>query len=298
MSLTKIQKGVLLGLISAIFYGMQPIFSVYLQDMGMSNESILFYRNFFGALPLAIIMIIQKTSFRLTLAELVTLTYLAFLSDGSALFQLQGFDKSAGSIPTGVATTVRFVYPILTALIMMIFYKEKCGKATLLALFMAVAGVGMLSWPSESVVVKPLGVIFELLSALCYAFYVVRLNHSRVSNMDTIKLTFYVIFIGSLIFAAEGLRLGQLQPISNGQEWKYILILSFFCTTIVNLFIVLSARLIGSTLTSMLGALEPLTAILMGLLFMGETMTVLIGIGIVLVIISVLIIIAANKSDK
>ena len=48
----------------------------------------------------------------------------------------------------------------------------------------------------------------------------------------------------------------------------------------------------------MLGALEPLTAILMGLLFMGETMTVLIGIGIVLVIISVLIIIAANKSDK
>ena len=183
MSLTKIQKGVLLGLISAIFYGMQPIFSVYLQDMGLSNESILFYRNFFGALPLAIIMIIQKTSFRLTLAELVTLTYLAFLSDGSALFQLQGFDKSAGSIPTGVATTVRFVYPILTALIMMIFYKEKCGKATLMALFMAVAGVGMLSWPSESVVVKPLGVIFELLSALCYAFYVVRLNHSRVSNM-------------------------------------------------------------------------------------------------------------------
>lgn len=296
--MTKIQKGVLLGLISAIFYGMQPIFSVYLQDMGMSNESILFYRNFFGALPLAIIMIIQKTSFRLSLAELVTLTYLAFLSDGSALFQLQGFDKTAGSIPTGVATTVRFVYPILTALIMMVFYKEKCGKATLIALFMAVVGVGMLSWPSESVVVKPLGVIFELLSALCYAFYVVRLNHSRVSNMDTIKLTFYVIFIGSLIFAAEGLRLGQLQPISNGQEWKYILILSFFCTTIVNLFIVLSARLIGSTLTSMLGALEPLTAILMGLLFMGETMTVLIGIGIVLVIISVLIIIAANKSDK
>lgn len=294
--MTKLQKGLLLALIAFIFYGLQPYYTKPLLAIGMSNESILFYRNLFGALPLALFMIVKRTSFRLSLRELVTLIFLAFISDGACLFYNEGFTDNR--LPTGIASTIQFLYPIITALIMIMFYKEKCRRSTLVALILAVGGVAFLSWPSEQSQIKLIGVFFELLSAFCYGFYIVRLNHSRVSNMDGTKLTFYVLFIGSLIFAGEGLRVDQLQGIHTFEEWKYVLILAVFCTTIVNLLIVLCARLIGSTLTSMFGALGPLTAIITGLLFLGEEMTVSIGVGIVCILSAVLLIIYANRPKK
>ena len=296
--MTKIQKGVTLALATSIFYGLLPFFSVPLQEAGvnhMSNLSILFYRNIFGALPLALIMLWKRISFRISLPELITLIVLAGFSDGAALFQIEGYPPL---LPTGIATTIHFLYPVFTALIMMIFYKERCSRPILLALFMAVGGVAFLSWPSGNVTVTARGIIFELLSAICYALYVVRLNHSRVSRMDGIKLTFYIIFIGSLLFAGEAFRTDEMQPITTAFQWQYILVLAILITAIVNLFIVISTRLIGSTLASMLGALEPLTAVVVGLIFMGERLTVSITTGIVFVLASVLLILHANKKSK
>ena len=293
--MTKTQKGVTLALVTSIFYGLMPFFSVPLQAEGvnhLSNLSILFYRNLLGSLPLALIMLWEHIPFRISLPELITLIVLAGFSDGAALFQIEGYPPL---LPTGIATTIHFLYPVFTALIMMIFYKERCSRPILVALFMAVSGVALLSWPSGDVDVKIRGVVFELLSAICYALYIVRLNHSRVSNMDGIKITFYIIFIGSLLFAGEGLRTNDLQPITTSFQWEYIIILGIACTAIVNLLIVISTRLIGSTIASMLGALEPLTAVVMGLSFMGERMTATIGLGILLVLSSVLLILHASK---
>ena len=296
--MTRIQKGVTLALVTSILYGLMPFFSVPLQAEGvnhLSNLSILFYRNLLGSLPLALIMLWKRISFRISLPELITLIVLAGFSDGAALFQIEGYPPL---LPTGIATTIHFLYPVFTALIMMIFYKERCSRPTLVALFMAVSGVALLSWPTGDVSVKLLGIVFELLSAICFALYIVRLNHSRVSRMDGTKLTFYIIFIGSLLFAGEGLRTNDLQPLTTPFQWEYIFVLGIVCTAIVNLLIVISTRLIGSTIASMLGALEPLTAVIVGLLFMGESLTLTISIGILLVLSSVLLILHASKKTS
>ena len=119
--MTKTQKGVTLALVTSIFYGLMPFFSVPLQAEGvnhLSNLSILFYRNLLGSLPLALIMLWEHIPFRISLPELITLIVLAGFSDGAALFQIEGYPPL---LPTGIATTIHFLYPVFTALIILIF---------------------------------------------------------------------------------------------------------------------------------------------------------------------------------
>lgn len=283
-------KGIIFGLIAAVCYGLIPLFTVPMKEGApadhLSDASILFYRFIFAALVIAVVMVAMKRSFKITRGELVTLTYLAFLSDGSALFLIDGYNY----LSSGVATTIHFMYPVVTTIMMMVFYNEARKGSTLLAVLLAVVGVGVLSWQSNEETSLH-GVIIELISACCYAFYLIRVNRSRVRNMDGMKLTFYVMGIGALIFGAEALRQDESQMITTSVQASHLLLLGIVCTVVTNLCLVMAVQRIGSTMTAVLGALEPLTAVALGCLLMGEDITLNVVLGICLIIPSVIIII-------
>ena len=162
-------QGIAAGLIAAVCYGFIPLFTLPLKTgegvESLSDSTILFYRFGLAALIIGFIMLWRRADFRITRGELVTLTYLAFLSDGAALFLIDGYDY----LSSGVATTLHFMYPVMTAIIMMCFYHEARRVSTIAAIVMAVAGVGILSWDGGQEGSLH-GVAVELISALCYAF--------------------------------------------------------------------------------------------------------------------------------
>ena len=283
-------KGTIAGLIAAICYGLIPLFTIPIKNgeavNHLSDCSIMFYRFALATLIIAVLMLLTRRSFRITRGELVTLTYLAFLSDGSALFLIDGYNY----LSSGVATTIHFMYPVVTTIMMMVFYNEARKVSTLLAVLLAVVGVGVLSWQSNGQTSLH-GVVIELISACCYAFYLIRVNRSRVRDMDGMKLTFYVMGIGALIFGAEALRQDEFQLITTGVQASHLLLLGIVCTVVTNLCLVMAVQRIGSTMTAVLGALEPLTAVALGCLLMGEDMTLNVVLGICLIIPSVIIII-------
>lgn len=283
-------RGVVYGLTAAIYYGLIPTFTLPVKDGAiadrMSDPSILFYRFLFASVIIGIIMLLRGRSFRVTRPELVTLTYLAFLSDGSALFLLDGYNY----LPTGIATTLHFMYPVATTLLMMMFYHEARKLSTILAVLMAVAGVAALSWTGDGST-SLRGVVIELISAVCYALYIIRVNRSRVRDMDGMKLTFYVMLLGTAIFAADAYRQDSLQMIATTNQATYLLTLSIVCTVVTNLCLVAAVKNIGSTMTAVLGALEPLTAVALGCLLFSEAFTLNIFLGIALIIPAVVIII-------
>lgn len=283
-------KGIIFGLIAAVCYGLIPLFTVPMKEGAradhLSDASILFYRFIFAALVIAVVMVAMKRSFKITRGELVTLTYLAFLSDGSALFLIDGYNYMS----SGAATTLHFMYPVMTTLIMIVFYHEARKLSTILAVLMAVAGVALLSWqPDGETNIR--GVVIELISALCYSLYLIRVNRSRVRDMDGLKLTFYVMGIGAFIFAAEALRQNDFQPVTTSLQATNLLTLGLVCTVVTNLCLVAAVKRIGSTMTAVLGALEPLTAVALGCLFLSESLTWNICTGIALIIPAVVIII-------
>lgn len=283
-------KGTIAGLVAAICYGLIPLFTIPIKNGEAANHlsdcSIMFYRFALATVIIAVLMLITRRSFKITRGELVTLTYLAFLSDGSALFLIDGYNY----LSSGVATTIHFMYPVVTTIMMMVFYNEARKVSTLLAVVLAVVGVGVLSWQSNGETSLH-GIVIELISACCYAFYLIRVNRSRVRNMDGMKLTFYVMGIGALIFGAEALRQDEFQLITTGVQASHLLLLGIICTVVTNLCLVMAVQRIGSTMTAVLGALEPLTAVALGCLLMGEAITLNVVLGICLIIPSVIIII-------
>lgn len=286
--------GIAAAMLTSICYGFVPFFIQPMRNEQsadfMADSTILFYRFGIAALVVALAMVVQRKSFKITRGELVTLIYLSFVSDGAALFLIDSYNYMA----TGVATTLHFLYPMMTAVIMMIFYNEARRMSTLLAVLMAVAGVGIFSWsPSGSIGFK--GILIALISDLCFALYLIHVNRSKAATMDGTKLVFYVLFIGALIFGGEALRQGNFAPITTFTQSKQILALAVISTLVTNVGLVVAVKRIGSTMTSVMGALEPLTAVVIGCIAFNEQITWQVVLGIALILPAVILIIITRR---
>ena len=297
----KSSVGLFFGLMAAVCYGFIPLFTKELQapavGLPLSSSTILFYRFGIASLILAAIMFVRRESFRITYAEFVRLVQLAFLSNGAALFLISGYRYCSSS---GVATTLHFTYPILTALIMMIFFRERSRFSTWIAIGLSIAGVALLSGVGGGA--QWLGIVLEIISALCFALYLIRVKRSRVSQMPVVKLTFYVMAFGALIFAAfiayeraDFDISAHYALIPSAPGWLNLCLLSVICTVVTNLALVYATQNVGPTVASILGVLEPLTALVLGILFLGEELTPSMAAGIGLILPAVLIIILRRK---
>ena len=282
-------KGVLYGMATSVTFGLIPLFTLPLIGKGMGYDSILFYRFLFASVALACVMLARRESFRIEAKDIPTFVLLAFFYT-FPLFLLSGY----GYMGAGVATTLHFTYPVFVTLLMFLLFREKTSWLTWLAIALAVGGVAMLSLPSTGMRADIRGVIIVLLSAVAYGSYIVGVNKSRVRNMNSRKLAFYVFVITTLIFGAKDLAAGSLQLPPDPSSVGCLILLAVLPTVVSNITLVLAVQNIGGTLTSVLGALEPLTAVCVGALVFGEDFTLREGFGILLVLSAVTVIILSG----
>lgn len=286
-------KGILLAVISAICYGTNPLGALFLYEEGLNVNSVIFYRFAFATLFLAIFMLIQKRSFFVTLKELLILIFLGLLFGISSISLFSSFLY----MDAGLASTILFVYPIFVAILMAIFFKEKSSIITILSISLAIIGVLFLSESDEANVSK-IGIILVLTSSLCYAIYIVIIN--QYLKLTALKVTLYsmlfctiTIFIHSLFSQSS-----NIMPLENFSMWFYSIFLALVPTIISLLFLIKAIQIIGSTSASILGALEPLTAVLIGVLIFNEIITFWLIIGIVLILLAVVMIILKSILEK
>ena len=143
------------------------------------------------------------------------------------------------------------------------------------------------------------GILLVLLSGLSYAIYLVTVNNvRRIREMDNLKLTLYVLLSSAGFFLINASFNGGVQAIPSGSALVNLLLLAFLPTLVSNLALVRAIKSIGSTLTSVLGAMEPLTAIVIGVVVFGETISGTMALGILLIIAAVTIIVLSPLLDK
>ena len=283
--------GFIYGIISSATFGLIPLFTLPVIQEGMLFPSILLYRFLFACIILLSILLIKGTSLRLRLKEIPSLILLALMYNVSSIFLFWGYHLMS----SGVATTIHFMYPVFTTLIMMFFFKEKSSKWRFFAIVMAIIGVAFLSLTSANEAqITSKGLIIVLLSALGYGSYIVAVNHLKL-KMSGAKLTFYVFLFGGLILFSGIQTVSSVQAIPNTKALSSLFFLALIPTILSNLALIQAVKRIGSTVTSVLGAMEPVTAIVMGLLFFQEVFTLDIGIGISLIITAVLIIVLKGR---
>lgn len=284
-------KGTILGIVSAVSYGTNPLGALYLYREGLNSSSVLFYRFLFAVIILAGIMWVQHQSFRLSRKELKTLATLGILFAVSSLT----FYTSFHYLDAGIAATILFVYPIMVAVIMALFFKEHLSGVSIFSILLALSGIALLYRGGSSVGLNTTGVVLVLVSALTYALYMVVVNRSSIV-MSSIKLTFYVLLVCMVAIALQA-SFGShtpLQLLTTPRMWFFSIMLALVPTVISLVTMTQAVHAIGSTPTAIMGALEPLTAVVVGVTIFGEAFTLRLGMGIFMILVAVLLIIASK----
>lgn len=291
-------RGFLAGMASSATFGMLPLFTVPVMAAGLSVNNILCYRMFIVSIAMAILMLIRRIPFHISWKALGWCMVLGLCYYGSATLLFQGY----ATMSTGVATTLHFLYPVFVTLIMAFFFKQRTSPFTIIAIVLALTGITLLSigrgggTGNASVA----SIIMVLLSGLAYALYIVLVNNVQVlRRRNNIKLAFYALLCSCFYFVLHAIIVGEkIQLASDAYAWINLVCLALLPTLVSNLALMYSIKSIGSTLTSVLGAMEPLTALIIGIIIFNEAFTTQIGIGVVLILIAVTLIILSPIFDQ
>ncbi len=278
--------GICAGIIAGVSYGTNPLFAKPLLESGVPVLVMLFFRYGISALLLAGWMLLKREPFRVKGRELSLLAVLGLLFACSSLFLFISYEF----IPSGLATTLVYLYPVFVALIMVLlrFYPSWQTWISIAATF---GGILLLSQPSGAAQIKPLGILLAVGSALSYAFYLVIVNRSkRIKHVSEHTLTLYALLTGTALFASiRAVQGGSfIEGVNRPGDWANLIGLALVPTMISMLTLAISSRLIGPTKTSVLGVFEPLTAILIGTFLFGEPLTMKMGLGIAVCVTAVL----------
>jgi len=292
-------NGLFYAAISSASFGFSPLFSIALIAAGLTNFDVLSYRWLTAASVLVIYSFIKGKSLRLnSFSEIWKVVLLSALRAITSITLLIGY----ANIASGIASTINFMYPVIVAFCMMLFFGEQKSWVTFGAIALSILGVYLMA-SGDGLTVEggntSLGLTCSLISALSFAAYYIVMKRSKADKIEAVKFTTWIMMLSAVYFIAGGLITeGSISIVTDGKAWLYILGLGLWATMVSNFTGVKAIRRIGPTLTSILGALQPLTAVILGAIFLDEHLGLKAIAGIVLIMAAVIIIVLHTNKKK
>lgn len=288
-------KGYALAALAAAAYGTNPAFAIPLYEQGMNPNSVLFFRYLFGIPLIALVMAARGVPFRLSREEIGPTAILGILMAFSSLALFESYKY----INSGIASTLLFVYPVMVAVMMIFFFHEKMRMSVVLCLVIMSVGLILLMKPQGEITLSPFGCLLVMVSALTYALYIIFVNVSKVIKaIPTSKLLFYVLACGSAVYLAMMPLGNELTLPTKESGWLNLTALAVIPTLLSLTCTTKAIQLIGSTPTAILGALEPVSAVLLSVTVLGQSLTPRDIAGGILIIIATTIVIGDKSVDK
>lgn len=286
-------KGLIYAALSSSTFGLAPLFTISLLAAGFSSFAVLTYRWGIASLALAMFGVILGEKFRISRKDWKTVFVLSLFRAATSFSLVIAYQH----IASGVASTIHFMYPLAVALTMMCFFGEKKSFSILFAVVISLIGAVFLS--SGDINFEggntTTGMIAAVLSVFFYGGYIVGVRKSRAVQIPSMALTCYVMGLGALFFMIGGCLTGGIQLATGGNTWLNILGLALPATAISNIALVKAIKHIGPTLTSIFGALEPLTAVAIGCWIFKENFTWQSAFGILLILTAVTVVVVHEK---
>ena len=286
--------GYVAGIITGVTYGLNPLFAKPLLEMGVSVDTMLTFRYLLAVAILGLWLVFRKESLTVNRPQLLRLCILGIFFGLSSMLLFMSYNY----IPAGLATTIVFLYPVLVALIM-VFLKVYPTWQVWVSILMTFIGVVILSKPSGNVSLNFAGLLMAGGSALAYAMYLIIVNRSRrLRTVSSHVLTFYALGIGSILFIIHNAVTGGdfMGGLHGWACWLNLVGLAVFPTLVSLLTLAMATRIIGATKTSVLGVFEPVTAIAVGTIFFGESLTVNVIVGVAITLAAVTFMVVTGKN--
>lgn len=287
-------KGYILAALAAASYGTNPAFAVPLYAQGMNPTSVLLMRYLFSLPILLVIILVRGHNLKLRRAEIATAAILGVLMGLSSL----GLFESYKYMNAGIASTLLFMYPVMVALLMTFFYHERFKITTGLCLALMAIGLIKLTHTGENETISLVGFLLVFLSSITYAIYIVMTNVShKIKDIPTVKLLFYQLLIGSGVFFFMLMAGEPLTFPAETAGWLNISALALL-PTVISLYCTTAAiHCIGSTPTAIFGALEPVTAVVLSVFVLDQSISAEEMVGGGLIVIATTMVVAADPID-
>lgn len=288
-------KGILYAAVSSSTFGLAPFFSITLLLAGFSAFEVLSYRWGVASIVLIVFGWLSGCNFRLAGKDWGVVFLLSLLRAVTSFSLIIAYQN----IASGVASTIHFMYPLAVALAMMFFFREKKSLLVILAVLMSLLGAALLSLgeleaKSGNTMV---GLVAACVSVFSYAGYIVGVRTTRAVQINSTALTCYVMGLGTIFYLIGAYCTSGLQLVSDGYTWLIILGLALPATAISNITLVQAIKYAGPTLTSILGAMEPLTAVVIGVFVFKELFTANSAVGIILILLAVSIVVFRRQKS-
>ena len=292
-------NGIFYAVISSMSFGFSPLFSLALIAAGLTDFDILSYRWLLAGLVLMIYAFAKGKTLRLnSFDEAWKILLLSALRAITSVTLLIGYVN----ISSGIAATLNFMYPVIVTLTMVIFFGERRSVIDYFAILASIFGVYLLA-SGDSIVAHggntKLGLICSLISAFSFAAYYIVMKQVKADKIEVVKFTTWIMMLSAVYFILCAFIFnGKLTIITDVRSWLNALGLGLWATMVSNITGVKGIRRIGPTMTSILGALQPVTAVILGVLFLEEHLYLRSLIGISIILVAVCIIVLHQKNRK
>lgn len=282
-------KGLLATMISAVFFGFIPLFVKTICAGGGNSVSAAFYRFFLSVPILYIYLKAQGISMRVTRTEFAKIALITIFGYGGTAVLLF---SSYNFIPSGMSTTIHFMYPVFTILGCMIFFKEKVRPLKLLCVALCFGGI-LLFYNGESGG-SVLGMALSFLSGVTYAFYTIYLEKSGLQKMENLKLIFYMNTVAAAMILVMALLTAQFTLRLTPLAWGTAVFFATATSLIGVLGYQIGVKCIGPQNAAILSTFEPITSVIVGVLVYREAFSARTLLG-CLCVLSAVVIVAKMK---
>lgn len=284
-------KGIACIVIATVIFGMMPLFAKKIYENGGNPISLVFYRAFISTPVLFLLNKRKNIVLKISKKQFIEMTILAIVGYSATAILLY---LSYNYISTGLATTIHFTYPIIVTLACTIIYKEKLSFSKIFAVILSTVGIFL--FVNNIGDINYLGVVIAFLSGVTFAFYMVFFDKSGLCLMHSLKSTFYLSAITSVVVLIFSLATKTFTINMTLYGWILTIVFSFMITIVAVTLFQRGVTLIGAQSAAVISTLEPITSIIIGILIFNEIFNFRIFLGGILILSAVIIsALAGNK---
>lgn len=277
------KKGYIYTALSAIIFGLMPLLTKIIIARGATSLTIPFFRVFYVTIVLFLVLKIKKIDLHLEKRDLLSAILTSIFGSGLTIIIL---NESYNYVDTGIATSLHFLYPLFVAILCCFFYGEKIKKKQIISLSFALVGIiCFMSKGNGSL----FGYFLAIASGLTYAFYLVKMDKTGLVKMNALKLSFYLALFTTIEIFTMNLYMQEVVFKMDVLSYGLLLVLALSSSFLATVLLQKGVLLLGSTRASFICLLEPVTSMIVGILWLNEALTFNKGLGGLAIIISLII---------
>lgn len=267
--------GFVLVALSAAGFGTLALFGNYAYADNMDAVSILFLRFSLSAVVMLALLIVRREPLPRgsTLLMLIGMGALGYVGQSFAYLTALKYASS------GLVALLLYLYPVFVTLLASLFLREQLTMLKVIALGIALIGTALTVDPAGG---QALGMVLAVTGAAIYSIYII--VGTQVLKQVSVVQSSVVIFASA--GAASGILMllsGPHLPATN-TGWTAILAIVLIATVLPVAAFLAGLERIGPTNAAMLSTLEPVVTVILGAVWLKETLrpVSLIGGGLIL----------------